>query len=435
MKRGRENKYLPPYEKRHDSAGIYVISMPDVSRLVYVGSAAQTIRHRWRQHICDLLANRHGNPLLQRAVNKYGIDKLRFDVLEFCQTEEIYEREQEWIARYEWDDLFNLNPKAGSRLGAKLSDDDRLKLAESHGGISSPAVLERIAEEYKAGAKQKDLAQKYNVDRSSIRNYLLRRGVELRPSSTKDPVIIKKVTSLYEQGQSAKQCAKAAGIDEATASLIISAHSQKRPRHEVARLKVARKNREDYARAAGAHRHTFTHPEHGTFCGYQYEFRQKFSLNETLVSQLCRGLKTELSGWKLVGPPRKAKLRTRGGTIRHFIHPRFGEFVGRQTELLEKYKGLSQAGLSAVVTGRCVSYKGWELKNPNGAHVFRGGSTNTRTGAPRKRKRKIPIEDYGRIRTELSAGVTQATIAERYSVDQSTISNLCRKQGWRSTKV
>lgn len=203
MKRGRESKHLPPYERHHDSPGVYLIPMPEVSRLVYVGSAAQTIRHRWRQHVCDLLAGRHGNSMLQRAVNKYGIDKLRFEILEICTAEEVLQREQDWLARYEWDDLFNLNPNAASRLGARLSHDDRLKLAESHGGISSTEVLQQIAEDYRRGATQQSLAEKYKVDRSSIRNYLVRLNVVMRRLASENEALVAKVKRLYEEGHSA----------------------------------------------------------------------------------------------------------------------------------------------------------------------------------------------------------------------------------------
>jgi group I intron endonuclease len=434
MKRWRENKHLPPYEKHHDSPGIYRISMPQVSHLVYIGSAAQTIRHRWRQHLSDLLAKRHGNSLLQRAVNKYGIDKLQFEILEICKTEEVLDREQEWFGRYEWNDLFNLNPNAASRLGTKLSAEDRLKLAESHGGISSPKVLQQIAEEYKQGASQVALAKKYRVDRTSIRNYLLRLGVGARPRVSQQHAIIAKVKKLYGQGLSSAQAAKEVGIDQGTAIRILRESGDVRSVSEAQKLRAKRIDRRRYARAAGAHIHDFQHPKHGIFRGYQFEFRKKFRLNETLVSQLCRGLRKEVNGWKLVSRPKKTKSKTRGGKTHHFIHPKHGEFVGRQNELLERFSDLTQASVSGLVRGRSVSHKGWEIRRTGSPHVFRGGSTNTRTGEPRKLRRKIPVEDYPQIKRELAAGVAQAVIAARYKVYQATISNLCKRQGWSKAR-
>lgn len=426
MKRGRENRYLPPYEKRHDSAGVYRISMPTVSKLVYIGSAAQTIRHRWRQHVCDLLAERHGNPLLQRAVKKYGIEHLRFEIVEICAAGEALQREQEWIHRYEWDDLFNLNPSASSRLGAKLSEEDRLRLAESHGGISSPDVLREIAKEYLDGASQSSLAAKYNVNRSSIRNYLARLGVKMRPNAADNHETVAEVRRLYKLGNSSGYCAREVGIDQATVIRILTEHGEMRSVSEAQKERAKKLDRREYAKAAGAHTHVFKHPKHGTFNGYQFEFRAKFGLNETLVSQLCRGMRKSLDGWVLEGPPKKASRETRSGQVFHFIHPKHGEFVGRQNELLEKFYGLNQSGISGVVCGRSVSYKGWELRREGEVHVFRGGSTNTRTGLPRNRRRKVLLADHEKIRRAVSSGVRQSEVAKTYKVSPGCISRICR---------
>lgn len=434
MKRGRESKYLPPYKKHHDSSGIYLISMPEVSGLVYIGSAAQSIRHRWRQHICDLLAERHGNSLLQRAVKKYGIDKLRFEILELCAVEEVLQREQAWIGRYSWDDLFNLNPNASSRLGAKLSEENRLKLAESHGGISSPEILQLIVEEYAQGATQGALAQKYNVDRSSIRNYLMRLEVKIRQLASNNPDIVAEVVRLYKEGHSSGYCAKETGIDQGTAIRVLRQHSVLRSVSEAQALRARRTDRKDYAEASGAHVHVFTHPEHGTFRGYQFEFVGKFGLARSNVSQLCNGYRNTLSGWRLASAPMKAtKHAQKSAKTHHFIHPQHGEFIGTQGDLMKTFGGMTQAGVSGLVTGRWDSYKRWEIRNQEGPHVFRVGSRNARAGKPRNMKRKIPVHDYPTIKADLDAGVTQTAIAARYGVHQASVSNLIKRQGWTIT--
>jgi group I intron endonuclease len=430
MKRGRKSEYLPPHEGHHDSPGIYLISMPGFSSLVYIGSAAQTIRHRWRQHVSDLRAGRHGNPLLQRAVNKYGIDKLHFEILEMCTAEDVLGREQEWFSRFLWDDLFNINPNAASRLGAKLTEQDRRRLAASHGGVASPTVLREIAEDYRRGATQKMLADKHKVDRSSIRNYLTRQSVDMRRIASQDPEVVATVKLLYEAGHSAKRCAQEARVDHDTALRILRHIGLLRGASEAQRVRAKRIDRGQYARAAGAHIHEFHHPVHGTFHGFQFELRAKFKLSKTLVSRLCRGQAKQHQGWRLVSNPQVANSQPRSGRAHHFVHPKHGEFIGRQSELIERFGGMTQSGVSALVTGRSVSYKEWEMGSTSGNHVFRGGSTNTRTGRPRNRKRKIPIKDYPKIRSDLADGVSQTAIAARYGVHQASISNLCKRQGW-----
>lgn len=435
LKRYRESKHLPPYEKHHDSPGVYLISMPEVSGLVYVGSAAQTIRHRWRQHISDLLAQRHGNSMLQRAVNKYGTDKLRFEILEICASDEVLQREQEWLARYDWDDLFNLNPNAASRLGAKLSEEDRLKLAESHGGISSPVILQEIAEYYRRGATQQALAERYKVDRSSIRNYLVRLKVEMRQLASENTELVAQVKELYEKGANAKQCAKKAGIDHDTALRILRASGVLRDASERQKMRVRKLGRRHYAEAAGAHIHEFQHPEHGSFRGYQFEFREKFGLPVSCVSQLCTGCRSELAGWRLVGAPKKTANRDKQVLKVHtFTHPTHGEFTGSQRDFLRAFGGMTQAGVSGLVNGRWDAYKRWEIKSRADPHVFRKGSRRERAGLPRNSRRKIPLCDHQAIKAELEAGVTQAAIAARYGVHQGSISNLCKRQGWETKR-
>jgi group I intron endonuclease len=427
VKRGRKNKYLPAYEKHHDSAGIYLISMPEVSKLIYVGSAAQTIRHRWRQHISDLLAKRHANRLLQRAVNKYGIDKLRFEIVELCAPEQVLSREQAWIEKHNWSDLFNLNPNSTSRLGSKLTEEDRLKLAERHGGISSLRLRRQIAAEYKAGATHGELARKYKVDRSSIRNYLIRLGVKMRPFASKNPKIVAELKRLYAQGHAAAYCASQLGIDEGTAITILRRSGDLRSVAKAAQHTANRRGRKDFARSAGAEIHLFRHPEHGTFRGYQFELRQKFGLNETLISQLCRGLRGQVSGWVLLSSPKESRARARGGKTYHFIHPEHGEFIGRQKDLMASFQGLEQGSVSALALGKVLSHKGWEIKDRAGAHVFRGGSTKTRSGNPRNYRRKIPLELHAQIKQLAAKGATKEALAAKYGVSASCIGKICRK--------
>lgn len=200
-------------------------------------------------------------------------------------------------------------------------------------------------------------------------------------------------------------------------------------------MRVTKLGRKRYAEAAGAHIQEFYHPDHGTFRGYQFEFREKFGLPHSYVSQLCTGCRTEVAGWRLLSPPKKTANRSARTLKTHnFIHPELGEFNGTQHDFLRAFKGMTQAGVSGLVTGRWDTYKRWKIKNSSGPHVFRRGSPREHAGIPRKSRRKIPLNDYPSIRAELEAGVTQAAIAERYRVHQGSISNLCKRQGWKTKR-
>lgn len=65
---------------------------------VYVGSS-KTINTRFSQHKRDLRANKHCNPHLQNAWNKYGESAFFFKSLDFVGAEKLAAREQYFIDR------------------------------------------------------------------------------------------------------------------------------------------------------------------------------------------------------------------------------------------------------------------------------------------------------------------------------------------------
>lgn len=79
------------------SSGIYVIRN-SINDKVYVGSAMQ-FRKRFNVHTSNLRKNIHHSPLLQNFVDKYGIDKLSFNIMLVCDydKEVIYRHEQNFI--------------------------------------------------------------------------------------------------------------------------------------------------------------------------------------------------------------------------------------------------------------------------------------------------------------------------------------------------
>lgn len=77
-------------------SGVYLILTP--SGRYYVGSSVD-VKKRWSTHRRELRKGAHGNIGLQRAANKYGLDKLQFVIIDICEKHETYAREQVWIDR------------------------------------------------------------------------------------------------------------------------------------------------------------------------------------------------------------------------------------------------------------------------------------------------------------------------------------------------
>jgi len=90
-------------------SGIYLIEHLSKPGLFYIGSASSIIgkkpcefgfHKRFLQHLRDLEKKKHSSVYLQSVVNKYGIEKIRFKILEVCPNVSrlyILEREQHYI--------------------------------------------------------------------------------------------------------------------------------------------------------------------------------------------------------------------------------------------------------------------------------------------------------------------------------------------------
>lgn len=110
-------------------SGIYKI-VNVLNNHVYVGSATNLT---WRRtsHLSCLRKGKHGNPHLQNAYNLYGENSFSFSVIEYCEKEELIEREQFHIdsSRNQGLILYNVCPMAGSSLGRKHSEETRKKIS------------------------------------------------------------------------------------------------------------------------------------------------------------------------------------------------------------------------------------------------------------------------------------------------------------------
>lgn len=126
---------------------------------IYVGSAVW-FNHRWRMHKSDLNLNKHCNKHLQKAWNKYGKECFSFEILEIViDRDDLLKREQFWIDRLNPDIPeigYNILPIAGSRLGAKHTEEYKLKQSLRYKGKKrSAAAVEKTANSNR-GKKRSD---------------------------------------------------------------------------------------------------------------------------------------------------------------------------------------------------------------------------------------------------------------------------------------
>lgn len=118
--------------------GIYKIEHIDKPNKYYVGSAGivgnnntnQGFYLRWRLHLWELKGNHHHNIKLQNTVNKYGLNGIRFTILEYTsdKVEELTNREQYWIDLLDsYKNGYNILPFARTTRGRKVENPTNIK--------------------------------------------------------------------------------------------------------------------------------------------------------------------------------------------------------------------------------------------------------------------------------------------------------------------
>lgn len=107
-------------------SGIYKIKNL-VNEKFYIGSS-NNVKRRWMEHNKLLRGNKHPNIYLQSAWNKYWEFNFEFSILEYCNLENLIEREQFFLDLLKPHDReigYNLNPTANSNAGYKFSNEFR----------------------------------------------------------------------------------------------------------------------------------------------------------------------------------------------------------------------------------------------------------------------------------------------------------------------
>lgn len=159
MKEKTHDMFFGSWYNLDDGSGIYAI-VNSLNNKKYIGSTG-TLRKRFRQHYTALSSNQHANCHLQNAVNKYGMDKFYFVVLERCENiaDTLLLIEQKYI-----DELgdYNICTEAGKLTGVSpkghpLSEQQRNNIIKAN---KSRVWTEEMCTKKSASSKNSEFIQK-----------------------------------------------------------------------------------------------------------------------------------------------------------------------------------------------------------------------------------------------------------------------------------
>jgi group I intron endonuclease len=115
------------------NSGIYAIKNI-VNGKMYIGQS-KDIKKRWSFHLWTLRTNRHFNPKLQNAFNKYGEKNFSFIALESCAENLLNNREVYYISLYDTvDSGYNITQGGDGSPGRKLSEQTKIKISKANSG-------------------------------------------------------------------------------------------------------------------------------------------------------------------------------------------------------------------------------------------------------------------------------------------------------------
>ena len=77
----------------------------------YIGSSKNLLQ-RYKFHFNALKRNKHQNPYLQAAYNKYGKENFMFEILEYCNPSIRFNKEQYWLDKFYGEGCYNINRDA-----------------------------------------------------------------------------------------------------------------------------------------------------------------------------------------------------------------------------------------------------------------------------------------------------------------------------------
>lgn len=222
-----------------------------VNDKVYIGQTINSLRVRFYQHRkFSLHPDKYPYPLY-RAMNLYGRDAFSIlPVEENIPKEQLDEKEKYYIEKFSSlvPNGYNISPGGGNQRFHPIREHE-----------------EEVVNLYLNGTLTKDIAKKFNVSNSTIRNILNKNGIEFRPSGPMEKHYsfdLSLAIKLFNDGLSYPKIGKIMGYDEKTIRRNLLSKGIKRnvsaPSDDIISALLSGKTRREVARDFGVHLQTIS---------------------------------------------------------------------------------------------------------------------------------------------------------------------------------
>lgn len=121
-------------EENKGKSGVYVWEN-SITGSIYVGSSIDLGRRFREYYRFDLLTNKRPNSIIHRALIKYGYSFFSLGILEYCDKQKTFDREQYYLDLLQPE--YNIYKVAGAYAGYKHPEEIRRKMSESRRGANN----------------------------------------------------------------------------------------------------------------------------------------------------------------------------------------------------------------------------------------------------------------------------------------------------------
>lgn len=234
-----------------------------VNGKVYIGQTRQSVESRWNQHKSKARKHVDGNNHFHNAINKYGENAFKVEILEACNFDKLDSREIFYIAKYNsFEEGYNTTLGGGgkrvpdvynkyeeikdlylsgfsSNWIAEKFEVDKTTIIKILKGLCvkirnnqfkiNRYELDRMIDDYNNGCSLKELAKRYDVCSHTIKAKLLECGVDVRKRSLiiNDEEKQQQLIEDYLSGVSASELVKRYFCEWSTFKKILSMHNVK----------------------------------------------------------------------------------------------------------------------------------------------------------------------------------------------------------------